>query len=351
MAIADTPFTGTIREELLDRRARLEDVLTRNESEQMQRLLEDVDHALERMNVGKFGYCDVCHDTIEQDRLLSDPTITVCLGCLSPAQQRSLEHDLELAAQIQRGLLPPAELTVPGWDIAYHYRSAGVVSGDYCDLIPSGDGGLHFLLADVSGKGIAAALLSSNLRAVFRALIPLGLDMETMLAQASRLFCESTLPTQYATLVAGKVSAEGGLEIVNAGHLPVLLSGESLSGESRVRVFESTDLPFGMFCDQKFTAAKARLQPDDTLVLFTDGVSEAQNHAGEEYGIQPLRSLVEGQTGTCPSLLVRACREHLEGFRAGHERTDDETLLAIQYQPVKSALAFSGAAVTGHGAA
>ena len=65
MAIAETPFTGEVREQLLDRRARLEDVLSRHESEQMQQLLEDVDHALERMNVGKFGLCEVCHDTIE----------------------------------------------------------------------------------------------------------------------------------------------------------------------------------------------------------------------------------------------------------------------------------------------
>ena len=336
MAIADTPFTGKIREQLLDRRARLEDVLSRNESEQMQRLLEDVDHALERMNVGKFGLCEVCHDTIEAGRLLNDPTISVCLGCLSPAQQRSLEHDLELAAQIQRGLLPPPNVEIAGWDIAYHYRPAGVVSGDYCDLIGSGDGGLHFLIADVSGKGIAAALLSTNLRAVFRALIPLGLSMEKMLAQASRLFCESTLPTQYATLVAGRVSASGELEIVNAGHLPVLLMGDS-----GTRVFESTDLPFGMFCDQQFTASKSRLKPGDTLVLYTDGISEAQNHAGDEFGMQALQSLVEAQPRGCPEMLVRACREQLDSFRAGHERADDETLLAIQYLPVTGAVEYA----------
>ncbi len=331
MAIADTPFTGQIREQLLDRRARLEDVLSRNESDQMRRLLADVDHALENMNVGKFGLCEVCHDTIEAGRLLNDPTISVCLGCLSPAQQRSLEHDLELAAQIQRSLLPPPNVAIPGWDIGYHFRPAGVVSGDYCDLIGSGDGGLHFLLADVSGKGIAAALLSANLRAVFRALIPLGLSMEKMLAQASRLFCESTLPTQYATLVAGRVSAGGDLEIVNAGHLPVLLAGER-----GTTVFESTDLPFGMFCDQQFKASTSHLQPGDTLVLYTDGISEAENHAGDEYGVQALRNLLQQRGMCCPERLIKACREQVEQFRGGRELADDETLLAIQYLGVAS---------------
>ncbi|HEY4900373.1 MAG TPA: SpoIIE family protein phosphatase [Terriglobales bacterium] len=346
MALAETPFIGKVREELLDRRALLEDVLSRNESEQMQHLLQEVDHALERMNVGKFGLCEVCHDTIEEGRLLNDSTISVCLGCLSPAQQRSLEHDLELAAQIQRGLLPPQNVEIAGWDIAYHYRPAGVVSGDYCDLIGSGDGGLHFLIADVSGKGIAAALLSTNLRAVFRALIPLGLSMEKMLAQASRLFCDSTLPTQYATLVAGRVSASGELEIVNAGHLPVLLTGES-----GTRVFESTDLPFGMFCDQQFTASKALLQPGDTLVLYTDGISEAQNHAGEECGVTTIRSLIEDRGLRRPDVLVRACREHIDGWRDGQERADDETLLAIRYQPARVGAGISPVLVNGNGTA
>ena len=340
MAIADTPFTGKIREELLDRRSRLEDVLSHNESEQMQRLLDDVDHALERMNVGKFGLCEVCHDTIETGRLLNDPTVSVCLGCLSPSQQRSLEHDLELAAQIQRGLLPPPDIEIAGWDIAYHYRPAGVVSGDYCDLIGSGDGGLHFLIADVAGKGIAAALLSTNLRAVFRTLIPLGLSMEAMLAQASRLFCDSTLPTQYATLVAGRVSPAGELEIVNAGHLPVLLTGRQ-----GTKVFESTDLPFGMFCDQHYTAKKARLEPGDTLVLYTDGISEAQNQAGEEYGVSAIKSLIESREPGCPGDLIRNCQEHLDGFRGGQERADDETLLAIQYLPAKSTLEYASSAL------
>jgi len=86
-------------------------------------------------------------------------------------------------------------------------------------------------------------------------------------------------------------------------------------------------------------------------VLYTDGISEAQNHAGEEYGIPAMRSLVEGQPRVCPNLLVQACREHVDVFRNGHERTDDETLLAIQYLPVRSAAEYASTAGVGHGAA
>ena len=98
-----------------------------------------------------------------------------------------------------------------------------------------GKGGLNFILADVAGKGLAAAMLSSNLRAMFRTLIPLDLGTEKLLAHASRLFRESTLPSHYATLVFGKTTASGEMEIVNAGHLPVLLVQKT-----GITVFEAT---------------------------------------------------------------------------------------------------------------
>jgi sigma-B regulation protein RsbU (phosphoserine phosphatase) len=203
-----------------------------------------------------------------------------------------------------------------------------------------------FLLADVAGKGIAAAMQSANLRAVFRALVPMGLGMEQMMAQASRLFCESTPAAQYATVVAGRVSGGGELEVVNAGHLPVLLARGA-----GCKAFDSTDLPLGMFCDQHFTVAKSRLLPGDMLVLYTDGISEAQNHRGEEYGVQSLQSLIDGPENPCPELLVRACREHVDAFRAGRERADDETLLVIQYQPDGKLASYPAAMITGQGAA
>ncbi len=328
MAIADTGYVSNVREQLLARRVRLEDMLTRNQNPQFSHLLHEVDQALERVEGGSFGVCEVCLGTVESERLLADPLARVCLECLSPQQQRALEFDLELAAQVQNGLLPPANLSLPGWEVSHHFRPVGVVSGDYYDLMSDGKGGLNFILADVAGKGLAAAMLSSNLRAMFRTLIPLDLGTEKLLAHASRLFRESTLPSHYATLVFGKTTASGEMEIVNAGHLPVLLVQKT-----GITVFESDNLPLGMFSDQTFTAAHTQLSAGDTLVLYTDGISEAENLAGEEYGTQALRALIESQGLCCPESLVRACRENVDRFRGDCERHDDETLLAIQYAP------------------
>ena len=328
MAIGDTTYVNSVRDQLQAGRARLSDVLGQNQSAHVVRLLEEVDSALQRIDRGTFGICENCHDTVEEERLRENPLVRVCLGCLTPQQQRALEYDLELAGQIQQGLLPPCDVAIAGWDVCYHYQPAGVVSGDYCDLIQGRNGELYFVLADVSGKGVAAAMLSSNLRAVFRSLIPMGLGTEELMAQANRLFRQSALPTQYATAVCGKATSTGELEIVNAGHLPVLLG--SAAG---VRVFESTAQPLGIFDEQRFTAAREDLRPGDTVVLYTDGISEAENAGGDEYGVERLRRVIELHCAGCPDKLVDACKQHLQSFRGTRERFDDETLLALQFMP------------------
>ena len=102
-------------------------------------------------------------------------------------------------------------------------RPAGPVSGDYCDLVPGSPGHFHFLLGDVSGKGVAAAMLMSHLSAMLRTLITLDLPLSQLMERASRVFCESTLPTHYATLICGRASSSGEIEICNAGHPPPLV--------------------------------------------------------------------------------------------------------------------------------
>ena len=326
MATAETPYLQTVRGDLLSRRERLESVMEHNHSAQLSELLEQVDQALERFDNGTLGVCEVCHGTVEEERILRDPLTSICLGCLTPNQQRALEYDLELAARIQNGLLPAPNISIPGFEVAYHYRPAGVVGGDYCDVLADDRGGLYFIIADVAGKGVAAAMLTANLRAVMRALVPLNLPLERMLAQANRLFCESKLPMQYATLVVGHSSKTGNLELVNAGHLPALM----VRG-SHVECFDSNDLPLGLFSDQEFNVVRTQLGPKDSLVLYTDGVSEAENPAGEEYGRDALRTLLE-QTGICcPDRVVETCKQQVEQFRSGSARADDETLLVIQY--------------------
>ena len=328
MNIAETAYLNQIREQLVVRRQNLESALSKHETDQMLHLLQDVDQALAKLNDGNFGVCQNCHESIEVDRVMADPLVTFCLGCMTPGQQRALELDLQLAARMQTGLLPPDTALMEGWETAYHFRPARIVSGDYFDLISDGKGGMFFVLADVAGKGIGAAMLTASLRAVFRTLIPTADCVGVLLERANRLFCESAMSGQYATLVFGHVRSSGKVELTNAGHLPVLIARDS-----GVEILESTDLPFGMFCSQQFTVQSTNLQPGDTLVLYTDGISETQNAVGEEFGLQQLREFIGAQKLREPCEVIRNCRQLLDGFRGDVERFDDETLLAIQFAP------------------
>jgi len=205
----DTVITAEqryLRTELEQRRERLHEALHSPAADpSLSQLLTAVDTALSRIDHGTFGLCETCHDTIEAERLLADPLVRFCLDHLTSAEQRALESDLSMAARIQRGLLPKPGLAPVGWDVRYHYQPAGMVSGDYCDLFET-ERGLLFMLGDVSGKGVAASMLMSHLHATFRSLAEAGLQLDRMVEDANRIFCESTLAGQFATLVVGRAA-------------------------------------------------------------------------------------------------------------------------------------------------
>ena len=314
-----------LRTELEQRRERLHEALHSSAADaSISELLTAVDTALSRIDQGTFGLCETCHDTIEAERLLADPLVRFCLDHLTSAEQRALESDLSLAARIQRALLPKPGLAPDGWDVRYHYQPAGMVSGDYCDLFET-DGGLLFMLGDVSGKGVAASMLMSHLHATFRSLAEAGLPLDRMVQDANRIFCESTLAGQFATLVVGRAAHDGSVEFVSAGHLPVLhIHGDGATPK------DSTGVPLGMFCNARFPVHRLTLTHGDTLFLYTDGLTEARNRAGAEYGLHRIRTLAARHAGIEPAGLLSECLRDLLSFGEGLKQTDDLTLLAVR---------------------
>ena len=320
MATLEVAF---LHNQLEDRRRRLEAAIAlAPQKAGLAGLLREVDSALERMAKGGYGLCEECHDPIEQDRLLADPLVCYCLDHLSASQRTALQRDLELASQVQRNLLPQLNLQADGWETSYHYAPVGPVSGDYCDLIPS-DGQLFFALGDVSGKGVAASMLMAQLHALFRSLTGMNLPLGQIVTQASRVFCESALAGQYATLVCGQAKPGGEVEIHNAGHWPAIVVGHG-----GVVHIESTGLPLGMFHESEFSATRLHLDPGDTVFLYTDGLSEARG-AEDEYGVDRVTHVVRQQAARRPAELIAACLDDLHAFAEGPP-LDDLTLLAIQ---------------------
>jgi sigma-B regulation protein RsbU (phosphoserine phosphatase) len=317
---------GFMREQLLDRRSRLRHAKERADgNSQLRRLLEEVDDALRRMEDGSFGICESCHDTIECERLIADPLVRFCLDHMNRQELDALQDDLELAAQVQQGLLPHQNLDRYGWQICYHYEPAGIVSGDYCDVIDAGDdSGLYFMVGDVSGKGVAASMLTAHLHAMFRSLVPIRLPLGCMLQRASRVFSESTLPSHYATLVCGHAFPDGRVELANAGHpAPLVLT------DGTVTPLEGSDLPVGMFANGEFAVAELRLNPGDGIVIYSDGVSEATDLRGHEYGIERIRSLMGDRKVVTASNLLADCRNDFARFGYGAKKADDATLFVV----------------------
>ncbi len=323
----DAAAEARYRDDLNDRRRRLETAVdAHGSSDDLSRLIGEVDAALERMEAGTFGICETCHDPIEEDRLAIDPLCRFCLDHLTPVDKRALEQDLELAGRIQGGLLPQPDVRAHGWEIHRRYRPLGAVSGDYCDLVAAGGGpDQYLLLGDVAGKGVAASIMMAQLHATFRTLIDVGLPLETLLERANRIFCESVASSKYATLVCAKLGPSGGVAISNAGHVPPLLLGPG-----GVTPFPASGLPMGLFCAGRFSVQAVALAPGDTLVLYTDGLTEARNRAGEEYGADRLAALLDARRGLAPSAIADACLADLASFGAGVPLADDLTLMVVR---------------------
>jgi sigma-B regulation protein RsbU (phosphoserine phosphatase) len=324
-------YDERVRTDLQDRRLRLVEAVGVNpEARDYYDLLAEVDSALARMEAGTFGLCETCHDPIETDRLSQNPLLRRCIDHLTANERHVLDQDLQLASRIQSGLLPPREVSALGWEIAYHFEPYGHVGGDYCDVIqpePRGES-LFVLLGDVSGKGVAASLLMSNLHATIRSLASAGLTVDELLTRANRLFCQHTLDAHYATLVCGQPTASGGVELANAGHWPV-----AHVSRDRVEFIDSSGLALGMFCAADYGRRRIQLAPGDFLVLYTDGLTEARDRADEEYGTERLAAHLAGlatQSGMRAQDLAAACVRDLARFQHGAPPSDDLTIMIVR---------------------
>ena len=313
-----------IKSQLIDRRERLHQAAKHPETGfKFMALLKEVDSALERMNDGTYGICVVCHDPIEEDRLAINPLINVCLDHLNENQRHALEADLDLARKIQNTMLPKNNLITPGWEYNYHYEPAGAVSGDYCDVIEY-DGNSFFILGDVSGKGIAASLLMSHMHAMFHSLIPLGLGIASLVERVSRLLCESTLSSHYATLLFIKADESGNVEICNAGHPPTILIADN-----QIQKIGATGMPVGLFCDAVYTTTKLKLGKGHSLLLSSDGLTEAYLE-DQEYGTDRVAKIALENYALSAKGIIDKLLLDVNGFIGKNPKKDDLTIMTIE---------------------
>ena len=241
--------------------------------------------------------------------------------------QRAAEREIEVAQDVQRQLLPARAPELPGFVCAGHCTQAKSVGGDYYDFIPTGSDGLTLVLADVAGKGIAAALLMANLHAILRGHHDLTRDDPIgLLERVNRQFYASTPGNRYATLFLANFDRPSGrLLYVNCGHVPPRVT----RADGGIDKLKTTGLTMGMFDTWIGESATTTLHPGETLVVCSDGVPEAMNDADELFGDNRFDDLLRTHAHLPVPELIAAIKSDVQAF-AGDRRSDDLTLLVAR---------------------
>ena len=245
-----------------------------------------------------------------------------------------LEEELRTARVIQSRLLPAALPATDDYLFAATNKPCRTVSGDYYDVVTRPDGRIYFVIADVSGKGITAALVMSSLATAFDIFTRRDLTPAELVREMNVTLAPKTAPTKYATLVAGVLDPTTGIiEFTNAGHVPPLIVGAG-----GVRMLDTTDMVVGLFTTAQYRTQRVQLEQGDSLVLFTDGVTEAENAAEEQLGIEPVAELARSFHGIAAPRILETIDEYVQTFAGDAAAADDVTMLAIsRLRPVVTA--------------
>jgi len=242
-------------------------------------------------------------------------------------EKERIERELELAAAIQREILPRALPVVPGLELAAANLPTRQVGGDYYDVLSMSQGRVGFLVADVSGKGVPAALLVSTVHAAVHLQVDEASSIADLVGRIDRHLRRYAATRKFLTFFFGVLEPESGkLRYVSAGHNPAILLRRSGSIE---RV-ESTGVPLGLLPDAAWREQSLQLDPGDLLALYTDGVTEAVDEADEEFGWSRLCEAVEEGRERPVRELCDAIMGKVADFAAGMPQYDDQTLLLLR---------------------
>lgn len=287
--------------------------------------LHVIDESLEKIKEGTLGICRICHEAVETQLLQMDYTSAVCLGHFSDAELRQLENELELSQIVQRGLLPREVPVIQGMNIAAFSRPAQIVGGDYFDFVDFKDGTHGFVMADVSGHGVSAGMFMSSLQAAFNTLIPDADSPLSVLERINRLYIHNINFTTFVTTFLGKYDPQTRiLSYANAGHNSAYLYRETTNEELWLR---PTGPAIGLM--ERFSIYKedVPLKPGDTLLLYTDGITEASNQQGMLWGEDKLADIVRQNADLSAEQLIQRILSALKIHTDGVPLADDVTLV------------------------
>jgi len=246
---------------------------------------------------------------------------------------KAFRKDLEGAKDVQQAFFPPQSFSIPCLSCETFYQPARGIGGDYYDFLSLPGGRWGIAIGDVSGKGIGAALLMASLQASLRAqaLHP-HLDLTTLIGDVNRLVHESSPTNFFASLFYAEYEpATRMLQYVNAGHNPpIVVRPREASCESFQ--LSADAVPVGIIAGARFEAAKFQLMKDDILVAYTDGITEAENSSGDQWGLKRLENLVRSCAGATSAEIVTRILAEVSDFADGEPQRDDVTLVVMKVQ-------------------
>ncbi len=290
--------------------------------------VERVETAIQKAEDKTLGICTICHDYVDTGLLEMDYTASVCLSHFSPEEVSRLESELELAQSVQKALLPRQAPAIRGIDVAAFSRPAQILGGDFIDFPRYRDGAHGLLIGDVAGKGVSAGLLMASVQASARTL---ALDADSpaqVLQRVNDIFCHNVHMTTFVTLFLARLDPDlRTLTYCNAGHNPPLLFRRGkASGE--ITWLDPTNPAIGLVEDSEWKSKTISLLPGDILLLYTDGVTEAENAQGEEFGQERLVEFAKA--GQPAREIVLGLQQKLQEFTAGQPLADDTTIVVCR---------------------
>jgi len=267
---------------------------------------------------------DSLTDTADEFSHFSDVFRTMATELLTKRSQR---HEMETATAIQQTFLPQGFKEDLG-DFSIHAEmiAAKHVGGDFFDYFPIGNGRMGFLIADVSGKGVPAALFMAMSRTVMRTVGKAGADPSDCISQANDLIASDNEEDMFVTMFFGELDlASGELLYCNAGHDPALHVG----ADGALELLGTTGPAVGLFEGAPYQSARALIRPGDSCVLYSDGVTEAFDPDDNVYGEEKLQNLVKAARADSAWDIVHKVMSSVDAFASGRDRADDTTCLAL----------------------
>jgi sigma-B regulation protein RsbU (phosphoserine phosphatase) len=299
------------------------------------RPLEELKRGSEAIGQGDLDYAVEVHtgDEFEDlgrsfNRMAADLKEHIRTLRITTAERERIQKELEIARGIQQSFLPDAAPRIPGMDLEGFNLPAAEVGGDFYDFIPVGEASWGLVIADVSGKGVPAALFMALSRTLIRASATRNPDPVVSIREANRSICMDASTSMFVTLFYAILdSRKKTLTFVNAGHNPPLLLG---SGSERVTLLKARGIALGVIDEVDLESVEVQLSPGDVLVLYTDGVTEATDDQDQEYGLERLAAMVTASRDLPATGIIDAIVRDVTAFAGTRPQFDDITLMVLK---------------------